>query len=313
MRILKITAAMLLAAVVVSGLCSCGESRKDYMTGNCSKNGVSAFIAENPTLSELGFTEKTCYNITPDDFGGITLYKSSQSAYTVVVYPGYSYTFLDLSSAPGVINALTCDPDGNGVADILFTYADTEMNEYGIGLYDGVKGYSSSVFRGDGDLALYLVRQEAEEGMPDVFSVFTVTVTAFGGNCADLGCKAVRSIGTVTSKDGKPVFNIDSGVQIDVVGFRAEGIKKIIVTAVTASSEDKKTYEDEADIKKIAEFVKGVQTSEEADPPAEGTTYIIAAVYENNSVSYAYVHDGGYFKLHGQSWRKISGKLDLPF
>ena len=152
------------------------------MTNNCNKNGVSELLEEYPELSDNGFTKKTTYNITPDGFNGISLFKSSQTAATIALYPGYSYTYVDISSSPGVISAVLCDADGNGVTDdILFTYANEELQMYGIGYHSGSMGESYSVFRAEGDLKLYLTKQEAAEGMPEVFSVLAVSVLACNG------------------------------------------------------------------------------------------------------------------------------------
>ena len=283
------------------------------MTNNCTKDGVAGFISENKELSEYGFTEKTCYNITPDNFGGIALYKSSQTAYTVAVYPGYSYTFMDMSSAPGVICARLCDFDGNGVADILYTYSDKSAGKYGIGLYNGVTGVSSSVLSSAGALNLYLVKQQAEEGMPDVFSVLAVTVETFGDNPADLGCVAVADVGTVTGRDGAPYFSADSKESVNIVEFSETGIKKVIITSVPGSAENEKTLTAEAEIKQISGFIKNIKTTEEKDPDASKTTYIIAFVYDENKVCYAYYNEGGYFKFHGEKWKKTDGAEEKPF
>ena len=313
MKKYKIAAVIILTAVLLTVLCACGQDRSGYMTNNCTKDGVSEFVKANKELTEYGFTEKTCYNITPDNFGGIKLYKSSQTAYTVAVYPGYSYTFIDMSSAPGLISAYLCDFDGNGISDILYTFSDKDAGKYGIGVYNGVTGVSSPVLSSAGALNLYLVKQQAEEGMPEVFSVLAVTVETFGNNPADLGCKAVQSVGTVTAKDGKPDFSADSGESVNIVNFSETGIKKVIISSVPASAENEKTLTAEEEIKQISDFVKSIKTTDEAEPDASKTTYVIAFVYENNNVSYAYYNEGGYFKLHGEKWRKTDGEEKTPF
>lgn len=308
----KLTAALLIAAVLLMIFCSCGQSREGYMTNNCTKDGVEAFVRENPELSDKGFTKKTCYNITPDNFGGITMYKSSQTAYTVVQYPGYSYTFIDMSDAPGLINAYLCDFDGNNVSDILYTYSNKTTKEYGIGLYNGVLGYSTSVFSTTGEMCLYLVKQKAEEGMPDVFSVLAVTVEQFDNNPADLGCMAVAEVGVITERDGKPFLSADSGTTVTVVPFTETGVSKVIVSSVPSSAENEKTATDAAEINRIVDFVKNMKTGEEKDPTT-GTTYIIAFIYTDDTVAYAYYNDSGYFKLHGQNWRVVTENQILPF
>ena len=308
----KLTAALLIAAVLLMIFCSCGQSREGYMTNNCTKDGVEAFVNENPELSDKGFTKKKCYNITPDNFGGITMYKSSQTAYTVVQYPGYSYTFIDMSDAPGLINAYLCDFDGNNVSDILYTYSNKTTKEYGIGLYNGVLGYSTSVFSTTGEMCLYLVKQKAEEGMPDVFSVLAVTVEQFDNNPADLGCMAVAEVGVITERDGKPFLSADSGTTVTVVPFTETGVSKVIVSSVPSSAENEKTATDAAEIGRIVDFVKNMKTGEEKDPTT-GTTYIIAFIYTDDTVAYAYYNDSGYFKLHGQNWRVVTENQILPF
>lgn len=314
MKILRITAAMLVTAVFLTVLCACGQDRSGYMTNNCKKDGVKEFIAQYPELKEYGFTEKTCYNITPDDFGPIALYKSSETAYTVAVYPGYSYTFIDTSSAPGLISASLCDFDGNGVTDIIYTYSSETEKKYGIGVYSGVTGVSSPVIQSDGSLCPYVVKQRSNDAsLPDVYSILAVTVEAFDNNPADLGCVAVADIGTVTARDGAPYFSMDSGESVEVVGYSEEGIKKVIITSVPSSSEHDKTVEDAEEIKQISDFVKGIKTKDEAEPDASKTTFIIAFVYDENKVCYAYYNAGGYFKFHGEKWRETDGETVFRF
>ncbi len=312
MRNKKLTAALLIAAVLLMIFCSCKQKRDGYMTNNCTKDGVEAFIKENPNLSSDGFTEKTCYNITPDGFGDIKLFKSSQTAYTAAQYPGYSYTFIDMSDAPGLISAQLCDFDGNNVVDILYTYANKTTKEYGIGLYNGVTGYSSPVFTMTGDLCLYLVKQKAAQGMPDVFSVLAVTVEQFDNNPADLGCVAVAEVGVVTERDGKPYLSADSKTTVNVTSFTEEGILKVMINSVPSSAEREKAVVDAAEINKLADFVKNIKTGEEKDPTS-GVTYIITFIYSGDTVAYAYYNDTGYFKLHGQNWRTVTGDQTLPF
>ena len=311
MRIIKITAAILVAAFVIAGLCGCGEKRSDYMTGNCTKDGVAELLAESPELKDKGFTDKTCYNITPDGFNGITLFKSSENAHTVVKHPGYTYADLDLSDKPGLISAVLCDLEGNGLYDdVLYTYSNGTTKEYGIGVYNGVFGYSASVFKSYVEMYLYLVKQDAEEGMPDVFSVLTVTVTEFKNNPADLGCIATGSAGTVTVTDGTPVFNPDSQSAVTISELKYDGIKRIIVSTVDRTN----TYTESGDISRISGFLKDIRTEQTDEKPnSDGTVYIIAVVYEDGSVSYAYLNDGGFFKLHGEDWKKVKGTIQLPF
>jgi len=310
----KLTAALLIAAVLLIIFCSCKQNREGYMTNNCSKDGVSALVAQYPELNEYGFTEKTCYNITPDNFGGITLYKSSKTAYTVAVYPGYSYTFIDMSNAPGLISAALCDFDGNGITDIIYTYSDRTANKYGIGVYSGVTGVPSPVLESDGALCPYIVKQKsADASLPDVYSALAVTVEEFDGNPADLGCVAVAEIGTVTARDGKPYFSFDSKESVQTVTFSENGIRKVIIGSVPSSSDNEKTVADADEIKRISDFVKGIKTTDEAEPDTSYVTYIIAFVYDENKVCYAYYNEGGYFKFHGEKWRKTDGKEIAPF
>ena len=311
MKIVKLTAAILAAAVLIIGLCSCGENRSGYMTNNCNKDGVAELLAESPELKENGFTEKTCYNITPDSFNGITLYKSSQNAYTVIKHPGYTYTYLDMSDSPGLVSAVLCDLEGNGLYDdVLYTYSNGTTKEYGVGVYNGVLGYSVPVFKSYGEMYLYLSKQEAKEGMPDVFSVLSVTVTKFNGNPADLGCVAIAAAGVVTISDGTPVFSPDSRADVKISELKYDGINRIIVSTVDKT----KTYTESEDILKITDLLKNIKTEDTDDKPSsEGKSYIIAVVYEDGGVSYAYINDGGYFKLHGGEWKKIKGEYQLPF
>ena len=311
MRLIKITAAILVAAFIITELCACGEKRSDYMTGNCTKDGVTELLAESPELKDKGFTDKTCYNITPDGFNGITLFKSSENAHTVIKHPGYTYAELDLSDKPGLISAVLCDLEGNGLYDdVLFTYSNGTTKEYGIGVYNGVFGYSASVFKSYGEMYLYLVKQEAEEGMPDVFSALTVTVTEFKNNPADLGCIATGSAGTVTVTDGTPVFNPDNREDVKISELRFDGINRIIVSTVDKTM----TYTESEDISRITGFLKEIETEDTDDKPSsDDTNYIIAVVYEDKSVSYVYLNDGGFFKLHGEEWKKVKGTLQLPF
>ena len=312
MKFIKTAAVTLIAAVLLLLVCSCGTDKSGYMTNRLTKDGVSEFLQSDPELSKFGFTEKATYNVTPEGFNGITLFKSADTAYTAAVYPGYSYSFLDMSNAPGMISAVTCDADGNGITDILFTYSDKTAHKYGIGVFNGVLGYSSSVFSAEGDLALYLVRQKAEEGEPDIFSVLAVTVTVFNDNPADLGCTAIQNVGTVTLKDNRPVFNADSGEKVNIVDIKYDDIAKIIISSLPNATEHDKTVVDKADIGKIADYVKNIKTAEEETPPQTGTTYILAFVYEDGAVAYAYVNENGYFKLHGENWRKADIS-DMPF
>lgn len=311
MKIIKITAAALVAAVIITLLCGCGEKRSDYMTGNCSKDGVPELLAESPELKEKGFTEKTCYNITPDGFNGISLYKSKENAHTVIKHPGYSYAELDLSDKPGLISAVLCDLEGNGLYDdVLFTYSNGTTKEYGIGVYNGVFGISTSVFKSYGEMYLYLVKQQAKDGMPDVFSVLTVTVTEFKNNPADLGCIATGSAGVVTITDGEPVFSPDSQAEVKISELKYDGISRIIVSTVDKTS----TYKEAADISRISGFLAGIKTGETEEKPSDnGINYIIAVVYTDGSVSYAYINSDGFYKLHGGEWQKIKGEYQLPF
>lgn len=310
MKMIKITAAVILAAVLIISAASCKRNRSGYMTNNCTKDGVSALIGENPELPNNGFTKKTAYNITPDGFNGIKLFKSSETAYTIALYPGYSYTYVDISNAPGLISAVLCDADGNGVTDdILFTYADDGAGTYGIGVYSGILGYSSSVFRSEGDLRLFLTRQEAKEGMPDVFSVLAVTVTEFNDNPADLGCVALGSVGVVTCGGGVPVFSPDSGAEVRISELKYDNISRIIVS--TADRNVK--YTDAADIEKLTAFLQSVKTKDTVGDPSSGLTYIIAVVYKDGSVSYAYYNDIGIFKLHGGEWKTVESSQAFPF
>lgn len=311
MRIIKITAAIIVAAFVISGLFGCGEKRSDYMTNNCTKDTVTELLAESPELKDKGFTDKSCYNITPDGFNGIKLYKSSENAHTVVKHPGYTYAEIDMSDAPGLVSAVLCDLENNGLYDdVLYTYSNGTTKEYGIGVYNGVFGYSTSVFKSYGEMYLYLVKQKAQDGMPDVFSVLTVTVTEFKNNPADLGCIATGSAGVVTVTDGVPTFNPDSQSNVTISKMKYDGINRIIVSTVDKT----KTYNEAPDISRITDFLKGIETENTGDKPSsENKNYIIAVVYEDGSVSYAYLNDGGFFKLHGEEWKKIKGSYQLPF
>ena len=310
MKKLKMTAVLMLTAVLVFTVSSCRPDRSGYMTNNCTKDGVSALLSDNPELKENGFTKKTTYNVTPDGFNGISLFKSSETGYTVALYPGYSYTYVDISGTPGMISAVLCDADGNGITDdILFTYADDVTKTYGIGCYSGILGYSASVFRGEGDVRLYLSRQEAGENMPDVFSVLAVTVTEFRGNPADLGCVAVGLAGVVTCGGGVPVFSPDSGAEVRISELRYTDISRVIISTADKNAK----YTDGEDIIKITDFLKSVAVSDESAEPTAGTTYIIALVYRDGSVSYAYYNDTGAYKLHGGEWRRITSSQAFPF
>lgn len=310
MKKIKLTAVLLLTAVLIFSVSSCKPDRSGYMTNNCTKDGVAELLKENPELKENGFTKKTTYNVTPDDFNGISLFKSSETGYTVALYPGYSYTYVDISGTPGLISAVLCDADGNGITDdILFTYADDATDTYGIGCYSGILGYSTSVFRGDGELRLYLSRQQAGENMPDVYSVLAVTVTEFRGNPADLGCVAVGNVGVVTCGGGVPVFSPDSGAKVTVSELKYTDISRIIISTADKNAK----YTDEEDITKITDFLKSVNTGEDTADPVSGVTYIIALVYRDGSVSYAYYNDAGTFKLHGGAWRRITSSQAFPF
>lgn len=311
MKIIKITAAMLVAALIISVLCGCGEKRSDYMNNNCGKDGVKELLQESPELKDQGFTEKTCYNITPDDFGGVKLYKSSENAHTIIKHPNYTYMDLDRSDKPGVISAVLCDLDGQGrYEDVLFTYANGTTKEYGIGVYNAIFGYSSSVFKSYGEMYLYLVKQQAEEGMPDVFSVLTVTVTEFKNNPADLGCIATGTAGVVTIADKTPVFSPDNQSSVLISELKYDGISRIIMSTVDKTE----NYTQKEDIDKITAFLQNIEVEETAEvPSAESVNYIFAIVYEDGSVSYAYYNDGGFYKLHGEGWKKIKGECQLPF
>ena len=311
MKIIRITAAILVAALFIAGFCSCSENRSGYMTNNCTKDGVSELLAESPELKALGFTEKSCYNITPDDFNGIKLFKSSMNAHTLIKYTNYSCAELDTSDKPGLISAVLCDLNGNGYYDdVLYTYADDTTKEYGIGVYNGVYGSYATVFKSTGEMYLYLVKQEAEDGMPDVYSVLSVAVTQFKDNPADLGCAAIGPVGVVTVSDGIPVFSPDSRSDVKISELKFDGISRIIVSTVDKTE----NYTKKSDIDRITGFLADIQTEKTAaSPSSDSVNYIIAVVYGDGSVSYAYINDGGFFKLHGQEWQKIKGEYQLPF
>ena len=308
MKLKKITAAIILTAVLLISLCSCAD-REGYMTNNCGKDGVAALISEYPELKNNGFTKKTTYNITPDGFGDVKLFKSSETAYTVALYPGYSYTYVDISGSPGLISASLCDAYGRGEADILFTYCDDATGNSGIGIYDGVLGYSRSVARFDGSVKLYLSREEAREGMPVVYSVLTVTVTEFKNNPADLGCVAVGEAGTVTFGADGPVFNANKGKDVNVVPVKFTDVSRVIISTVSET----KTYDDKDDIEAVGKTVQSLDGGEERTAPSGGTTYIIAFVYHDGSVGYVYYNDTGAFKHHGGAWCSAEpGRSILP-
>lgn len=307
---IKLTAVILIAAVSLFVLCSCGEDRSGYMTGNCSRDGVAELIRDNPELAGNGFTKKTTYNVTPDGFGDIKLFKSSETAFTIVQYPGYSYTYVDISGTPGLISAVLCDAYGRGATeDILFTYCDDEMQTYGIGLYDGVLGYSRSVMHGDGTMKLYLRRQLGAEGMPDVYSVLSVSVTAFKNNPADLGCIAISEAGVVTFSEDGPAFSPDSGKTVQIRGFEKNGVTSVIVSTVDKTV----TYREQADIDVLTALIPELDGGSACAEPTGGTTYIIAFTYGDGSVAYAYYNDTGAFKFHGGSWQTAAaGARILP-
>ena len=311
MKIIKITAAMLVAALIIAVFCSCTEDRSGYMLNNCSKDGVKELLEESPELKALGFTEKNCYNITPDGFNGIKLFKSSMNAHTLIKYPDYSYAELDTSDKPGLISAVLCDLNGNGYYDdVLYTYADDTTKEYGIGVYNGVYGSYATVFKSSGSMYLYLVKQESDIGMPDVYSVLSVAVTQFKDNPADLGCAAIGSVGVVTVSDGMPVFSPDNRSDVKISELKFDNISRVIVSTVDKTQ----NYTEKSDIERITSFLADVKTEKtDAAPSNNSVNYIVAVVYEDGSVSYAYINDGGFFKLHGEEWRKINGEYQLPF
>ena len=84
--------------------------------------------------------------------------------------------------------------------------------------------------------------------------------------------------------------------------LKYDGISRIIVSTVDKTQ----TYTKSEDISRITGFLKETETEETDDVPSpDSTNYIVAVVYEDGSVSYAYLNDGGFFKLHGEDWKRV--------
>ena len=145
--------------------------------------------------------------------------------------------------------------------------------------------------------------------MPDVYSVLSVSVTAFKNNPADLGCIAISEAGVVTFSEDGPAFSPDSGKTVQIRGFEKNGVTSVIVSTVDKTV----TYREQADIDVLTALIPELDGGSACAEPAGGTTYIIAFTYGDGSVAYAYYNDTGAFKFHGGSWQTAAaGARILP-
>jgi hypothetical protein len=93
-----------------------------------SKDGVGSFYSllslKDRDLSPL-LKEGNCYNVTTDNIKGTgaSIFKFKDECTTYLRFDDDIYFFAGGFGGFGFVNAVTCDYDGNGKADILYTYS----------------------------------------------------------------------------------------------------------------------------------------------------------------------------------------------
>lgn len=93
-----------------------------------SKEGVDSFYSQLETREDehIGLLNKdSCYNITTDNLKSldVNIFKFEDECDTYMLYKDDIYYMGASFGGYGFINAVTCDFDNNGVADILFTHS----------------------------------------------------------------------------------------------------------------------------------------------------------------------------------------------
>lgn len=202
------------------------SNQQNYMTGHCSKDNVSEFMSvlgkqELGGLSS-GFVldEEHCYNVTPDRIAEETsaqIFKFSDSCATFIYLHGQAYPFGEWFGGYGFVNAVPCDFDHDGNADILYTYSCGSGLHRSLVAVFNTQTMENTIIYSSADtdnprVDLYVSTQSPSTDIPDAemttyFVVYTVNIEVLEDNFANLGCVATGIAGSVESENGNPVFH----------------------------------------------------------------------------------------------------------
>lgn len=204
------------------------SNHQNYMTGHCSKDNVAEFMSvlgeqELGGLSN-GFVldEEHCYNVTPVQIAEKTsaqIFKFSDSCATFIYLDGQTYLLGEWVGGYGFVNAVPCDFDHDGNADVLYTYS------WGSGLHRSLvavfntQTMENTVIYNSADIDhpqvdLYVSTQSSlSTDIPDAemttyFVVYTVNIEVREDNFANIGCIVTGIAGSVESENGSPVFHL---------------------------------------------------------------------------------------------------------
>ncbi|MFA6942564.1 MAG: hypothetical protein WCQ71_01760 [Bacilli bacterium] len=123
---------VLMSIFVVSFMLSCSSPYNENVAENAqfvsNKDGVSDFYLllqeSDENLSPL-LIEENCYNVTTENIKatGAEIFKFKDECQTYAKYDDEIFLLATGFGGYGYVNAVTCDFDNNGKADILYTHS----------------------------------------------------------------------------------------------------------------------------------------------------------------------------------------------
>jgi hypothetical protein len=300
MKALKMVTAAALAAVFILSLFACGKS--EMMRPKLKKDGVEEFV------SALGSGEaKNCYNVTPEDADGFSVFKFADTGKAYAYSDGRITPLYDKEGGVGYISGVGC-----GAGRLVYTYSYEEDGYKCSAAFFDKSGAGVSVLVTTADLALYPIRQTSDiEGIPDDYGVYFAFVEQYK-NKADIGAAIGARAGTVQIGADGAVFSPDPATGLKTVGkIVYENIKKVIVMNVDTGY-GSVTYTEKSDIDRITAFLKAVKTDKEKrEAPGDAAkAFIISLFYEDGSAGVVYIV-GEYVKFGSDGYYKITSGGDV--
>ena len=214
--------AVLLCALLILSLCACSGNAD----ASGAKEGVKEFMravkAGDDGLADI-LTQCDFYNVTPEEVKNqteIRIFKCADCCASYAMLGDKVGSLCDSFGGFGFINAVLCDIDQDGSADLLVassfgsgvhcceislfnteSFKSTVLYSYSGQYEDGDSDLSNS------DLAVGVSSPENAENtdMPNTYTIYRATIEA-GSNLALLKYTAQDAIGVVKSVGGVPVF-----------------------------------------------------------------------------------------------------------
>lgn len=192
----------------------------------CSKDGVDAFIAvlkekqKQGSIEDFPFSGDLCYNVTPDSLKeetGGAIFKFGDSGQTLLLLGGSVYGLGSYFGGDGLTSAVTCDFDGDGKKDILYTYSwGSGIHRSHLAVFNTRTKESAELYNtldkndlsksGMDIIVSKLPGTSSDAGTPFDYIVYSAEITVQDNNFASLQYTQPGVFGSVKAVDGVPVF-----------------------------------------------------------------------------------------------------------